>query len=203
MILALAQRALPRSWKSKPFDGLHPSLIAREATTRDLEDMLELFFKVFAESEFNDQTKGFTLLATMQSRYKRDQEKHQREFYGRDKNRRFALVVHDRKTGRLVGTAWLISNLDFEPCDDQGEINKIYVAPECRGKGLGLWLMLQLMSQAKVLGFRRLSLITGHERVQALSLYTKLGFIQAEQFRYVDSPHNFAMTYVIKDNEGE
>ncbi len=179
--------------------GLHPSLVAREATPQDLNDMFSMFFTIFAEPEFNDKSKGFALLETMQSRYQSDPGKHEREFFGRDRKRRFAIVVHDRKTGRLVGTAWLISNLDFDPCDDVGEINKIYLLPECRGKGLGFWLMNKMINQAKLLGFRRLSLITGRERARALSLYTKLGFEPTVQARYPDSPNNFAMTYVFKE----
>jgi GNAT superfamily N-acetyltransferase len=180
-------------------EGLHPSFTAREATVQDLEELLHFFFAIFREPEFNDKSKDFALLETMKLRYQSDPGKHEREFFGRDKKRRFAIVVHDRKTGLLAGTAWLISNLDFDPCDDVGEINKIYLLPECRGKGLGLWLMNKMIYQAKLLGFRRISLITGRERARALSLYTKLGFEPMEQARYPDSPNNFAMTYVIKE----
>lgn len=188
----LSRPTLPAE-KRPTFEGLHPCFSAREATIQDLEEMRELFFKIFAEPDFNDPTKGFCLLTTMQARYRNDPTKHEREFFGRDKNRRYAIVVHERESGRLVGTAWLITDLDCEPSFDVGEINKIYLLPECRGKGLGLWLMQQMISQARVLGFRKLTLITGRERVRALSLYCKLGFKPALQHRYPGSPHTLAM----------
>lgn len=177
--------------------GLHPSFTARQANIEDLDSMLELFFAIFAEPAFNDRSQGFDLYDRMKMRYSKDPAKHEREFWGRDKNRRYAVVVHDKSTGQLVGTAWLISDLDSDPSEDVGEINKIYLLPECRGKGLGLWLMRELMREASVLGFRRLSLITGRELSQAVSLYTKLGFVPASQGRYANSPNSIAMTYDI------
>ena len=200
--MKLAQGALSRG-ESLSFAGLHPSVVAREATVEDLKDIRELFFKIFAEPAFNDPDKGFGLLKTMQARYRTDPEKHEREFFGRDRNRRFALVVHDRRTGRLVGTAWLIANLDYDPRFDEGEINKIYLLPECRGLGVGLWLMRQMISKAQNLGFRRLSLITGPERIQALALYQRLGFKPTLQVRYTDSQTCFSMTRALSQNEGD
>lgn len=199
--MKLAQGALSRG-KSPSLDGLHPSFIAREASVEDLEELRQLFFQIFSEPEFNDEKKGFALLKTMQARYRNDSGKHEREFFGRDQSRRFALVVHDRFSGRLVGTAWLIANLDYDPRFDEGEINKIYLLPECRGKGVGLWLMRQMINRARQLGFRRLSLITGPERVQALALYQSLGFERTLQMRYDDTPTCFAMTRAISENEG-
>lgn len=181
--------------------GLHPSFAAREATIEDLDSMLELFFAIFAEPAFNDKSQGFDLYDRMKMRYSKDPAKHEREFWGRDKNRRYAVVVHDKTTGQLVGTAWLISDLDSDPSEDVGEINKIYLLPECRGKGLGLWLMRKMMRKASVLGFRRLSLITGRELSKAVSLYTKLGFVPSVQGRYANSPNSIAMTYdVVSDS---
>lgn len=184
--------------------GLHPSFTAREATIEDLDEILELFFVIFAEPAFNDKSQGFDLYDRMKMRYGKDPAKHEREFWGRDKNRRYAIVVHDKTTGQLVGTAWLISDLDSDPSEDVGEINKIYLLPECRGKGLGLWLMRKMMREASVLGFRRLSLITGRELSKAVSLYTKLGFVPSVQGRYANSPNSIAMTYQVAEHpQGE
>lgn len=175
--------------------GLDTSFVAREATTADLPEMLDLFFKIFAEPEFNDPARGFDLLARMQMRYSKDPAKHEREFWGRDRERRFAVVVQDRDTGELVGTAWLISDLDSDPAENIGEINKIYLLPACRGKGLGFWLMKKMMTRARELGFGKLSLITGRELAQAVSLYTRLGFVPVKQGRYANSPNSIAMVY--------
>lgn len=178
---------------------LHSDFVAREATTADLDSMLDLFFQIFAEPEFNDPAQGFDLLARMQMRYSKDPAKHEREFWGGDRNRRYALVIHHRLTGRLVGAAWLVSDLDCESEANTGEINKIYLLPECRGKGLGFWLMRQLMTRAKELGFKRLSLITGRELAKAVSLYTRLGFVPARQGRYSNSPNSIAMIHEMKN----
>ncbi|MDT9702904.1 GNAT family N-acetyltransferase, partial [Streptomyces sp. P17] len=61
---------------------------------------------------------------------------------------------------QVVGTASILlqdmqTNRDLSPW-----LANIYLAPAARGKGLGKWLVLQVMQQAQQLGLTKLYLFT-------------------------------------------
>lgn len=62
--------------------------------------------------------------------------------------------------------------LNSETC----EIRKMYFKPIWRGKGLGKWVVYFLIAKARYLGFQTIALETASPLVQAIALYTKLGF---------------------------
>ena len=167
--------------------------LIREATESDLGATLELFFAVFGEPEFNLASKGFNLYERMQERYDNDQFKHEREFWGGDKNRRYVVVVHDRASGKMIGSAWLITKLDSTADQAIGEINKFYLLPQYRRLGLGDWLLRLLIGKAQELGFKTLFLITARELQAAVRLYQRYGFGEVPQSRYRNSPNSIAM----------
>lgn len=79
-------------------------------------------------------------------------------------------VLVDR-TGQIVGSVGL-SPIDDRRC----ELRKMYLAPECRGQGLGRRLLEHALGRARELGFRRVELETAAVLVAAVKLYEAFGF---------------------------
>lgn len=59
-----------------------------------------------------------------------------------------------------------------------GELKRMYVAPELRGKGIGRALLTRLEAEARALGLTRLVLETGTRQTEALTLYRRAGFTE-------------------------
>lgn len=60
------------------------------------------------------------------------------------------------------------------------ELQKMYLAPSARGKGVGWRLMGSLLEQARVMGYRWIYLETLSGMVAAQQLYRAWGFLQME-----------------------
>ena len=86
-----------------------------------------------------------------------------------------------RLDGRAVGCVAL-RRLDGERC----EMKRLYVRPECRGRGIARRLIRQITGDARRMGFRRLLLDTLPALEEAVRLYRRLGF--SEIPCYNDSP---------------
>jgi putative acetyltransferase len=75
-----------------------------------------------------------------------------------------------------------------------GEIKRMFVAPEERGKGLSRVLLNALESEARALGLSRLVLETGVRQLAALALYERAGFSRTAPFgEYIGSPLSVCM----------
>jgi putative acetyltransferase len=75
-----------------------------------------------------------------------------------------------------------------------GEMKRLYVRPEFRGKGLGSMLTETVITAARDLGYERLRLDTLPGRMdQAIAMYRSLGFKDIE--RYYNNPYEDA-TYM-------
>jgi putative acetyltransferase len=59
---------------------------------------------------------------------------------------------------------------------ERGELKRMYVVPEMRGRGLGRRLLAELEDEARRLGYRALVLETGDRQPAALGLYTSSGY---------------------------
>jgi GNAT superfamily N-acetyltransferase len=60
--------------------------------------------------------------------------------------------------------------------DTRGELKRMYVLPEARGRGLGRLVLDELERQARRLGFASLVLETGDRQEAALALYLNSGY---------------------------
>ena len=70
-----------------------------------------------------------------------------------------------------------------------GELKRMYVAPELRGKGIGRALLTRLEAEARALGLSRLVLETGTRQTEALALYRRAGFTEIPAYgEYSASP---------------
>jgi putative acetyltransferase len=81
--------------------------------------------------------------------------------------------------------AFLVAYLDGAPVGcgavrlldaETGELKRMYVSPDVRGKGVGRRLVAALEDEARALGARRLVLETGTRQTAALALYRATGF---------------------------
>lgn len=80
------------------------------------------------------------------------------------------LVVRD-DDDRAVGCGG-IARFD----DTRGEVKRMYVVPEARGRGLGRRLLEELEGEARRLGYARVVLETGDRQQEAVGLYESTGY---------------------------
>ena len=77
------------------------------------------------------------------------------------------------------------------------EIKSMHVLAEARGRGLSRRMLDHLIAEARVMGYRRLSLETGVQPtfIAARALYAKAGFVECPPFEgYWDDPNSVFMT---------
>jgi GNAT superfamily N-acetyltransferase len=60
--------------------------------------------------------------------------------------------------------------------DTRGEVKRMYVVPEARGRGLGRRLLEELEGEARRLGYARVVLETGDRQQEAVGLYESTGY---------------------------
>jgi GNAT superfamily N-acetyltransferase len=76
-----------------------------------------------------------------------------------------------------------------------GELKRMYVAPQVRGRGIGRALVEALEREARQLDIQRLVLETGVRQAAALALYRRIGFIEIPAFgEYQASPTSVCMS---------
>jgi putative acetyltransferase len=68
------------------------------------------------------------------------------------------------------------------------ELKRMYVAPEARGTGAGRALAEAAIARARALGYRRMLLDTVASLTPAIALYTSLGFVPVDAYRYNPRP---------------
>ena len=72
---------------------------------------------------------------------------------------------------------------------DYGEVKRMFVRPEFRGKGLGKAMLRRLAEYARESGTGVLRLETGIFEVEAITLYERCGFARRAPFgEYVEDP---------------
>jgi putative acetyltransferase len=95
-----------------------------------------------------------------------------------------------RQEGRAIGCG------AFRRLDDRhGEIKRMYVPHEARGRGLGWAILDTIETEARRRGIRRLSLETGIHNLQAVHLYHRAGYTDCPPFgAYGADPLSLFMT---------
>jgi GNAT superfamily N-acetyltransferase len=79
-----------------------------------------------------------------------------------------------------------------------GEIKRMYVKPEARGRGIGRAMVAALEAQAKALGLVRVVLETGERQPDAIALYQRVGFTRIAPYgEYAESPCTVCMEKVL------
>lgn len=77
--------------------------------------------------------------------------------------------------------------LQWQENDDAAEIKRMWVAPECRGRGLARAILSHLEDKARALGFAAVRLDTNRALKDAQALYRRSGY--ADIARYSDNPY--------------
>jgi putative acetyltransferase len=99
--------------------------------------------------------------------------------------------------------AFLVAHVDSKPVGcgavrinepGVGEIKRMFVIPEFRGRGVAGALLEALHHYARDLGAHKLILETGSRQPEAVALYRRAGFIEIPRYgEYVDSPLSLCM----------
>ena len=77
---------------------------------------------------------------------------------------------------------------------DSGEVKRMYVVPQERGRGVGWAILNAIQAEARALRLSRLLLETGVRQTEAQALYQRAGFSRIEPFgEYVHSPLSICM----------
>lgn len=93
------------------------------------------------------------------------------------------LIAH--QAGRAVGCGAL------QPSGDPatGELKRMYVIPQHRGRGVATAMLTALEQLAVSVGYHRIRLATGLRQPEAIALYEKCGYTFGEPYgKYVDAP---------------
>ena len=71
--------------------------------------------------------------------------------------------------------------------DATGEVRRMYVSPDERGRGLSRLVLAALEEEARALGYTAIRLETGNRQVEALGLYRSAGYEPIPRYGpYVD-----------------
>jgi putative acetyltransferase len=83
-------------------------------------------------------------------------------------------VLRERGEALGCGALWIR--------DDYGEVKRVYVKPEARGRKFGHVILKRLEEEARALGIGLLRLETGVKQPEALGLFKASGFAECNAF---------------------
>lgn len=133
----------------------------RSANNRDVDSIKNLIFEVLIEYGLKPDPNGTDAdLNDIETHYI---------------NRGGVFEVVEQEDGQIIGTAALYPK-DNGVC----ELRKMYLSRATRGKGLGRQLMERFLEHARQRGFHRMELDTASALVEAIQMYQRFGFRQAE-----------------------
>ena len=87
----------------------------------------------------------------------------------------------------------------FRPLTGElAEIKRMYVEPDCRGRGIGRRILLALEDEARRAGYAKVRLETGTAQPEALGLYEAAGYYRIDPYGfYRDDPRSVSFEKVI------
>ena len=83
--------------------------------------------------------------------------------------------------------------------DEIGEIKRMYVRPEYRGKGIGRALLEILIAEAKLVGYQSVRLDSARFMKEAHTLYRSAGFAEIEPYPESEIPPDFQKHWVFME----
>jgi drug/metabolite transporter (DMT)-like permease/GNAT superfamily N-acetyltransferase len=86
--------------------------------------------------------------------------------------------------------------------DGSGEVKRMYVAPEARGRGVGRRLLERLEDEARALGYTRLRLDTGAQLNEAQELYRSAGYIEIDDYNGNSAASHWFEKQLVPEEEG-
>lgn len=84
---------------------------------------------------------------------------------------------------------------------DVGEIKRMYIRPEFRGKGFGKALLQQLLAKGKEIGFSAVYLDTALFMKAAQHIYRSAGFFEREQYPESEIPQPIRHLWLYMEKE--
>jgi GNAT superfamily N-acetyltransferase len=84
---------------------------------------------------------------------------------------------------------------------DTGEIKRMYVRPELRGKGIGKRLLDELLSEARKIGYPKIRLDSARFMKEAHSLYRSIGFREIAAYPESEIPAEFQSNWIFMELE--
>ena len=85
--------------------------------------------------------------------------------------------------------------------EDVGEIKRMYVRPEFRGKGIGRVLLEALIAEAQQIGYAAIRLDSARFMKEAHSLYRSAGFQEIEPYAESEIPPEFQKHWVFMEKQ--
>ena len=83
--------------------------------------------------------------------------------------------------------------------EDIGEVKRMYVREEFRGKGLGKLLIGELLKEAVEIGYPRIRLDSARFMVAAHSLYRSIGFYEIDPYPESEIPEDFQKYWIFME----
>jgi len=110
---------------------------------------------------------------------------------------------YDPREPLADGAAFFIARIDGRPvgcgairplAPGVGEVKRMFVAPEARGRGISRLILQELERAALEIGYRQLRLETGVLQPRAIALYESAGYQRIEQYGYyIDDPRSVCL----------
>jgi GNAT superfamily N-acetyltransferase len=163
--------------------------VYQASTDQDLADIREMFWEYlqWANARINEEFNVDFDIETILEEDMQDIKK----FY--PPNGRLLLVKED---DQVTGLACM-----RKIRDDIGEIKRMYVREEFRGKGLGKLLLEELLIEALHIGYPRIRLDSARFMVAAHSLYRSIGFYEIDPYPESEIPEDFQKHWIFMEKK--